>query len=157
MKIYGPYKMADSGREYIVIRDEAGQHTVSYPKYLVEQQLGRKLKTNETVDHIDRNFLNNDPENLQVLDRKTHARLDAIRLLPITFICPICKKKFRRSGKRLTRIYERKKRETAGPFCGPRCAGKYAAAIRDDLRFPLDEPYEEFLERHPKQYYRREK
>ena len=157
MKVYGPYKMADSGREYIVIRDKDRQWTMSYPKYLVEQQLGRKLKPNETVDHINRNFLDNDPENLQVLDRKTHARLDAIRLVPITFVCPICKKEFRRSGKRLARIYERKKQNTAGPFCGPRCLGKYAAAIRDDLRFPLDETYEEFLERHPKQYYRKEK
>ena len=158
-KVYGPYEIKDSGgRLFVTIRyDDGAQRTVSYPKFLIEEQLGRRLKDNETVDHIDRDKRNNDPENLQVLDRITHFRLDAIRLCPVTFKCPICKKNFRRSGKRLRRIYERKREEHAGPFCGSRCAGIYSADVREGLRFSLSEPYEEFLERHPKEYYRREK
>jgi len=157
MKVYGPYEMK-SGRLYVTVRyDDGTQRTVSYPKFLVEQQLGRRLKDNETVDHIDRNFHNNDPDNLQVLDRKTHYRLDALRLKPVLFVCPICKKNFRRSGKKLQRIYERKKDGHAGPFCSNKCAGVYSADVREGLRFRLIETYEEFLEKYPKEYYRREK
>ena len=157
MKLYGPYKM-ETGRLYVTIRyDDGRQRTVSYPKFLVEEQLGRKLADNEEVDHIDRDFTNNDPENLQVLDKITHLRLDALRLRPVKFTCPICKKTFQRSGKRLRRIYERKRKEHAGPFCSRKCAGIYSADVREGLRFRLIETYEEFLERHPKEYYRREK
>jgi len=157
MKVYGPYEMK-SGRLYVTIREDDGtQHTMSYPKFLVEQQLGRKLEPNETVDHIDRNFHNNDPENLQVLDRKTHYRLDALRLKPTIFKCPVCFREFQRSGKRLVRIYERKKLGQAGPFCGAGCRGTYAVEVREGLRFKSQETYEEFLDKHPKEYYRREK
>jgi len=157
MKVYGPYAM-ENGRLYVTIRyDDGVQRTVSYPKFLVEQQLGRRLGDDETVDHIDRNFHNNDSENLQVLDRNTHARLDALRLSPVTFSCPICKKNFRRSGKKLRRIYERKREGHAGPFCSHKCAGVYSAEVREGFRFRLIETYDEFLERYPKSYYRREK
>lgn len=157
MKVYGPYEQKN-GRLYVVLRDDDGvQRTVSYPKFLVEQQLGRGLGPDETVDHIDRNFHNNDPENLQVLDRVTHARLDAIRLAPASFECPICDKKFRRSGKKLSRIHERKKELMAGPFCSPSCRGIYSSGVREGIRLELVESYEKFLRNHPKEYYRRVK
>lgn len=52
---------------------------ISYPKYLMECHLGRYLLENETIDHIDGNYLNNDISNLQVIDRTEHCKLDAIR------------------------------------------------------------------------------
>lgn len=156
-KVYGPYKLS-TGREYVIVKySDGSRRTISYPKYLVEKQLGRELEEDETVDHIDRNFLNNDPSNLQVLKRSKHAKVDSVRLKPVTFTCPICKRQFRRSGSRLARIYERKKSGTAGPFCSRKCEGRYAADLREGLRFPLFETYEEFLAKHPKEYYQRDK
>ena len=38
--------------------------TLSYPKYLIEVHLDRYLEKEETVDHIDGNFLNNVISNL---------------------------------------------------------------------------------------------
>lgn len=156
-KIYGPYKLS-SGREIVIVKYSDGtRRTVSYPRYLMEKQLGRRLREDETVDHIDRNFLNNDPSNMQILKRKKHSSADAVRLKPVTFICPICKRPFTRSGKRLARIYERKKEGSAGPFCSSKCQGKYAVDLREGLRFPLFDTYEEFIKRHPKEYYQKDK
>ena len=42
---------------------------------LIEEILGRPLADNEVVHHIDGNKNNNDPENLQVMDRAEHTRL----------------------------------------------------------------------------------
>lgn len=157
MKVYGPYTLK-SGRKIVVIKHPDGtKQTISYPKYLVEQLIGRKLRPDETVDHKDRDFTNDDPSNLQILKRGKHSREDAWRLKPVTFRCPLCGRFFRRSGKRLVRIYERKKLGKAGPFCSPRCQGKYAVGIREGLMFRMIETYEEFLERHPKEYYQRDK
>jgi hypothetical protein len=67
-RVYGPYLRKD-GRKHVVIRCPAGQsRTVSYPKWLMEQKLGRELDPDlETVDHVDGNFLNNSTENFQIL------------------------------------------------------------------------------------------
>jgi len=156
-KVYGPYKI-NSGREIVIIKYKDGtRRTMSYPKYLMEKRIGRKLRKDETVDHINRNFLDNTPSNMQVLKRSKHSKEDARRLKPITFRCPVCGRFFRRSGKRLVRIYERKKMRKAGPFCRSRCQGKYAADIREGLRFRPTETYEEFLEKYPKEYYQKDK
>lgn len=49
--IYGPYARSD-GRKHMILIDENGfRTTISYPKYLMEQYLGRKLADDETVDH----------------------------------------------------------------------------------------------------------
>ena len=37
--------------------------------------LGRTLLKNEVVHHIDGNYLNNDPENLQVMTKSEHTQL----------------------------------------------------------------------------------
>lgn len=73
MKIYGPYTRLD-GRKIIIIDGR----TVSYPKYLLEQHLGRKLTDNETCDHIDGDFTNNSISNLRVLSRELNASLGGL-------------------------------------------------------------------------------
>ena len=41
-------------------------------RFIVECYLGRKLKDNEIVHHIDGNILNNDIENLEVITQSIH-------------------------------------------------------------------------------------
>ena len=39
---------------------------------VMEEKLGRKLKSDEIVHHIDGNKLNNDPTNLELTNRRDH-------------------------------------------------------------------------------------
>lgn len=43
-------------------------------RYIMEKKLGRPLKYNENIDHIDGNKLNNDPDNLRLMSRKEHTK-----------------------------------------------------------------------------------
>jgi transcription initiation factor IIE alpha subunit len=95
-KIYGPYECKD-GRLRIIINNV----TISYPKYLMECYLNRKLTADETVDHIDKNPLNNEISNLQILSRKEHCSLDAKYLQKREFTCPTCGEKFELVGRQL--------------------------------------------------------
>jgi len=74
MQIFGPYKRKSDGRQIVIVVEPNGRRrTVSYPKWLMEQHLGRKLDPNEeTVDHIDSNFDNNNLDNLRIMPRKNH-------------------------------------------------------------------------------------
>ena len=44
-------------------------------RYIMEQYLGRRLKQNEIVHHINYDRADNRLENLQILDRATHNRV----------------------------------------------------------------------------------
>lgn len=68
--VYGPYQGKD-GRFRVIVNGV----TVSYPKYLIEQNLGRKLDKDETVHHIDGDPANNSLDNLQVINRIEHNKL----------------------------------------------------------------------------------
>ena len=46
---------------------------IAYYRYLMEQDIGRKLKTNEVVHHINSNHEDNRIENLQLMTRKEHG------------------------------------------------------------------------------------
>ena len=76
MKVYG-YKARKDGRQVVILktpRSATDAKTTSYPKYLVECQLQRYLTKDETVDHIDGDFTNNDLTNLRVVSRREHCR-----------------------------------------------------------------------------------
>ena len=45
-------------------------------RLVMEKKLGRKLKPDEIVDHIDGNASNNAPSNLRVLSKAEHNKLD---------------------------------------------------------------------------------
>lgn len=122
-KVYGPYKRKD-GREHVILCSKQHRITISYPKYLMELHLGRYLTDDETVDHIDRNPLNNELSNLQILQRSAHGRLDNKRVYSMRFNCPICCEEFELSGKRLNDAANNRKRGKTGPYCSKSCAGK---------------------------------
>ena len=128
MKIHGPYKRKDGRQIVIVVEDDGSKRTISYPKWLLELQLGRRLDPNlETVDHIDSNFENNNFENLRIVPRNEHSRDDTRRVRHVKFNCAWCKKEFERSP-RLVRDKARKNK--AGPFCSRVCAGKYSRKLQ---------------------------
>lgn len=128
-KVYGPYPRAD-GRKHVILCIDGRRTTVSYPKFLMEVQLGRRLEEHETVDHIDRDFTNNSLENLQVLPRMVHQKLDALRntnnLLAST--CVQCGKQVVVA---LRNLQNAAKKGRAAPFCSRKCSGHYGAAVQN--------------------------
>lgn len=120
--------------------------TVSYPKALVESIRGERLKPNETIDHRDRNFTNDDPGNLIIKDRSIHCAEDALRVYVEDAFCIICSKTFTPTRNQITKRAESK----PGPFCSKECAGFYNAS------FGKIEKKEERL-KIEKYYYQRDK
>ncbi len=149
MEIYGPYTRKSDGRQIIITVDKHNNHrTVSLPKWLLEQQLGRILDPDlETVDHWDCNKDNNSLENLRIVPRKEHSADDTRRVKLVDFICPQCNKEFSRSP-RLVR--DKSKKNKAGPFCSRNCAGKYSRMLQLKIVEKLaPQPYT------PSEYFRR--
>ncbi len=127
VKVYGPYLRKD-GRQHVVLIDGERRRTVSYPKWLMEQHLGRELDPDtETVDHIDDDFTNNSLDNLRILTRKKHASEDSIRVVHPSFTCPWCDTIFTRAP---NQVDHHAKQGKAGPFCTRSCAGKYGASVQ---------------------------
>ena len=55
-----------------------GKYILEY-RLLAEKRIGRYLRDDEIVHHIDGNVLNNDPINLDVMTQSEHARFENIR------------------------------------------------------------------------------
>lgn len=134
-KIHGPYKRPDGRQIVIIVNDDKSRRTVSYPKFLMEQELGRQLGPDETIDHWDSNFDNNDLDNLRVVPRSEHSGDDTRRVKPVKFDCSWCDKEFERSP-RLVR--DKAKKNKAGPFCSRSCAGKYSRMLQLKLIDKMD-------------------
>ena len=121
MTIYGPYTRPDS-RKHIVHYENGTRRTQSYPRYLMEQHLGRELRPEEHVDHINNDKTDNRIENLQLLTLAANNRKSAIPARTYIFLCPVC-------GKEAEIPYRRYKanqiiQDKAGPYCSRSCAGK---------------------------------
>lgn len=140
-KVYGPYSRKSDGRQHVVVVDENDcRRTVSYPKYLLEQHLGRTLDPEtETVDHWDTDINNNDFENLRLVPRSQHSGDDTRRVKMLDLECAMCKKHFERSP-RLVR--DKSKKGKVSQFCSRQCAGKYSREVQLGLRerLPVQAP-----------------
>ena len=123
-KVYGPYTRKDRRKHVIVVYTDGTKRTVSYPKWLMEQHLGTELGANETVDHIDRDFTNDDISNLRVLPRGQHVSDDVRRRQPITVVCVWCCAEFSTTHRVVNNSATYNK---AGPFCSRKCTGEYGA------------------------------
>lgn len=137
MKVHGPYKRKQDGRQIVIIIENNGKRrTVSYPKWIMELQLGRRLDPNlETVDHIDSDFNNNDLSNLRLVPRHEHSGDDTRRVKLVKFTCAWCDKEFERSPRL---IRDKAKKNKAGPFCSRKCAGKYSRMLQLKLIDKMD-------------------
>jgi len=135
-KVYGPYSKADSRQIVIVIDRNGVRRTVSYPKWIMECQVGRPLDQDfETVDHKNYDFLDNSLDNLRIVPRDEHSADDTRRVKNVKFTCAWCDKEFERSP-RLVR--DKAKKNKAGPFCSRQCAGKYSRKLQLKLIDKLD-------------------
>lgn len=115
-RVYGPYTRKKDGRQIVILYDSQSQkrRTVSYPKYLVEKELDRYLDVDETIDHIDGNFINNNLENLRIVPRSEHSRSHVLESMYISKKCCICGKQF---------ISKDRNRKTCGSkSCNGKCA-----------------------------------
>lgn len=70
-----------NGKRYRLIHlpnhpDSTSDGYVREHRLIAEQVIGRRLKQNEVVHHVDGDTLNNSPENLQVLPKKVHDRMN---------------------------------------------------------------------------------
>ena len=128
MKVYGPYSdEKNDGRQHVVIinDDDKSRRTVSYPKYLMEQKLGRRLDPDlETVDHKDGNFLNNAFDNLQLLTRVENAVTGKNAPAEmLTFNCIGCGVE---TTRRAELVRKNLKLGKKGPYCTRECGGAHS-------------------------------
>lgn len=126
-KVFGPYTKKDGRKIVIVVQRNGKRRTVSYPKWILEQHLGRKLRIDETVDHWDSDFNNNSIDNLKIFPRDVHSANDTRRVKLVEVECGWCGKKFKRSPRILR---DKSKKKSGGPFCSRSCAGKYSRNLQ---------------------------
>lgn len=90
----------ENRKTLILYNSKNDRSSTQYARYLLAVKLGRFLKEDETVDHLDGDKTNNSIDNLQVLsladnNRKSFKKPDVIMK------CPICGKTFTRTRSQL--------------------------------------------------------
>ena len=121
MRIYGPYTRKKDGRQHIIkIFRDGRRVTQSYPRYLMEKKLGRKLLPTEEVDHIDNDFTNNALDNFQILTKPENIRKSRKPAEVYYFVCPTCE---RPTVKSASQVKHNRGLSKSGPYCSRRCAG----------------------------------
>lgn len=122
MITYGPYTRKDGRKHVVHFNPETKQRsTQSYPRYLMEQYLGRKLEAWEEVDHINNDCTDDRIENYQLLTRNENITKSAQPAETYTFVCPACGKE---ATKMMKNVRGNFKKGKAGPYCSRQCAGK---------------------------------
>ena len=129
--VTGPYLRKD-GRKHLCLRSTISKkkRTLSYPKALIEIHIGRCLVGNETVDHKDEDFTNNNIDNLRILSRSDNSKRSAKNRNIVYGVCPMCKSTFELSVNQINQQTRKSDdRNKAGPFCGRKCSGLYGASV----------------------------
>lgn len=86
-------------------------------RVIVENYIGRLLKSNEVVHHKDGNKHNNSIDNLEVMDSKAHNKMhSSTGRAYVVLTCSEC-------GRHFTR--EKRQVKSGKPFCSRSCNGKY--------------------------------
>jgi hypothetical protein len=108
----------------VILYDGKNRKTVSYPKWLMEQRLGRSLLSDEVVHHKNKKPLDNRSSNLRIKNRVDHARDHQSPAELISAICPQCQAHIHVLARQVRN--NQGKRGKAGPFCGRSCAGRWS-------------------------------
>jgi len=101
-----------------------------YPlhRVLVENKLGRPLRSNEVVHHKDENPMNNRVSNLEAQTRSDHSRHHAHRVELVEVECWVCGESFELKPHQL-RL--RRKRSADGRIQCSRSCGRRAVVLRE--------------------------
>lgn len=138
--VYGPYLRKDGRKHVTMTFSELGntvvvnKRTVSYPKFLKEQELGIPLYYPLTVDHKDCNFTNDDLSNLNIMILSEHAKVDTLRRSPVTGFCMECGIVFELTRAQISN--GKRKGIRSGPFCSKTCRGKFTRELQLKRREP---------------------
>lgn len=130
-EIIGPYIKSSNNRNIVIVisKDNKGithNNEQLLSRYLAEQHLCKHLKSNESVDHIDGNKLNDDISNLRVIDIQKHIKQDVKKYQLQKVICGLCNNEFEiHPSKILKNIRQR----MAGPFCSKKCSAIYSRSL----------------------------
>lgn len=119
------------GRLRVYIKET--KKVMSYPKYLMEKELGRKLAHNEEVHHKDENPLNNNLDNLEVRIHGEHQAEHSTKYYDKVVKCGWCGKEFLWTGVQQRKFYNNKRnhgRQAESPFCSRSCSGYYGKQIQ---------------------------
>lgn len=125
--------ICEDGRVRVYLKDT--KRVMSYPKFLMEQALGRKLLPNEQVHHKDENPLNNVMDNLEIKLLGKHQQEHSTKYYDKVAVCEWCDKEFLWTADKQSsfhRNHSRKNREynNSNPFCSRSCAAKYGRFIQ---------------------------
>lgn len=118
--VYGPYQRESDKRNIIVLYDGEKRTARQLARVLLEVKLGRFLTKDETVDHINEDFLDDRLSNLRVLSREENARRSVRKAVKKDANCVLCGKKFQMSREQ----FSKRSKNRPGPFCSPQCRGK---------------------------------
>ncbi len=129
-KVYGPYKRKDNRQHVLIIYKSGKRRTVSYPKFLLEQEEKKILPRGIDVHHVDEDVENNDTSNLEVITHAEHSRKHHPGYVATEAICFWCNKKFRLTGKQISARKRNARRGRKGPFCSRNCSGRYGKRIQ---------------------------
>lgn len=122
-KVYGPYSRRD-GRMHVIIRyDDNSRRTVSWPRWLMERHLGRRLLDTEEVDHINSNRFDNSIDNLEIVTRQENGRRYMAQFPKEIgeYMCPNCGVEFKRD---MADVRHNLKQGKKGPYCSRSCGAK---------------------------------
>lgn len=141
-RIYGPYLRVDGRKHVICLFVDGSRKTVSFPKYLVECNIGRTLDSFEEVHHINGDFTDDSLENLEVVNKRDHAKLHVRRLISLDILCPVCQREFSLNARQINDVIQNRRAGKAktGPYCSRECAG-----IRSTLYLELPKKYYSLL------------
>ena len=119
------------GRTRIYVKET--KKVMSYPKYLMEHELGRPLACNEEVHHKDKNPLNNDLSNLEIRIHGEHQAEHATKYRNKIAICGWCGNELLWTAKQQSRFYGNRHYDSTyskTPFCSRHCSGKYGRHLQ---------------------------
>ncbi len=123
-------------RKFVVYKDDDGNyHSMSYARYLVEQNLGRELLPSEDVHHKDGNKTNDILDNLEVVNSIEHRKHHAAKYTDTYEICAECGKMFLVTAKQHARKTSNSNRghgKANEYFCSRHCSGKHNQKIQKE-------------------------